>query len=1132
MKKRGKSALLLTVVFALQLFSSSLDAQIDFTYQSGFSYLKGKDAYALPASWMNPSFDDSAWAEGNAPFRYGNGTGGTELPDMQNSYSTLYLRSTFLCSNSDMIRELLFFVDYDDGFIIWINGVAALSHNIPANQAYNGFAPVNHESGIGEEFAVNAAGLNLADGVNHIAVMGFNVNLTSTDFYIDMAISAEKYLPELIDTCGIEFSVKQGFYDEPFNLTLTSTDPSAGIIYTLDGSNPQNSVTGFSTASPAMVLIDPDDANGRPVTPSVVVRASLAKAGYKPAKPASRTYIFPEKVKTQTRPGGGWPDYNVNDQLIDLEMDRDVVLDPEYAGLIDDALLDIPSISIVTDLKNLFDPASGIYVNATGHGLQWEKECSVELINPDGSEGFSVNAGLRIRGGWSRNDNFPKHSFRLFFREKYGNDKLYFPLFGDEGVSRFDKIDLRTEQNYAWSNGSSANSFVREVFSRDSQRDMGQPYTRSRYYHLYLNGMYWGLFQTQERSEARYAQSYFGESEDDYDVVKVNTENGYNVEVTDGNFDSWQVLWNMCRKGFKSNADYFSIEGRDQSGNPVKGGKIMVDLDNLIDFMMVVFYTGNFDSPTASFMNNKRANNFYAIDNREDNSTGFTFYMHDAEHSLFDEAHPPGIGLLENRVNIGARTDNMRMEVSDLTTFHPQWIHFKLCENPEYRARFAGRAWKHLTGEGAFTPDQVLERINKRISEVETAIIAESARWGDAKTSGGFAYTKNDFWIPEINKIRDKFIPFRTDIVIGQLKNAGLFPDVSAPVINDPAGAITRPEYFLEQPVAIRIENPNSSGTIYYTLDGSDPRRTGGGVSIGARFSVDDVSLQINTSALISARILAGGKWSALTRVGFIGEQTDFSSLKVTELHYHPPDLITVADTTDGQDLEFMEFKNTGLNSINLSGLVIDSAIRYSFPTDILLAPRQFWVIASKPSKFYDYYGMVASGNYQGNLSNSGEEILITGAGAKEIMNFTYLDSSPWPSGADGDGLSLSASEINPVGDPDNYNYWTLSVKKDGTPFADNVLSGDENPGLTSENSLIVFPNPTTGIVTIQFTGEEEMNELRLLLIDVTGRLVSRFSTGNPGMLDLSRSGLPDGLYFLMIDSQKNSHRIPVVLAK
>ena len=72
---------------------------------------------------------------------------------------------------------------------------------------------------------------------------------------------------------------------------------------------------------------------------------------------------------------------------------------------------------------------------------------------------------------------------------------------------------------------------VREVFSRDTQRDMNQPYTRSRYYHLYLNGMYWGLFQSQERSEARYAESYFGGSEEEYDVVKVNTETGYLVEA-------------------------------------------------------------------------------------------------------------------------------------------------------------------------------------------------------------------------------------------------------------------------------------------------------------------------------------------------------------------------------------------------------------------------------------------------------------------------------------------------------------------------------------------------------------------------------------------------------------------------
>ena len=74
---------------------------------------------------------------------------------------------------------------------------------------------------------------------------------------------------------------------------------------------------------------------------------------------------------------------------------------------------------------------------------------------------------------------------------------------------------------------------TREVFSRDSQGDMSQPYTRSRYYHLYLNGMYWGLFQTQERAEARFAAEYLGGNDEDYDVVKVNTEDwNYRIEAT------------------------------------------------------------------------------------------------------------------------------------------------------------------------------------------------------------------------------------------------------------------------------------------------------------------------------------------------------------------------------------------------------------------------------------------------------------------------------------------------------------------------------------------------------------------------------------------------------------------------
>ncbi len=173
------------------------EAQVSFTYHSSYTYLKGKDAAGISPVWMKPGFDNSGWSSGNAPFRYGDGTDGTELTDMLNGYSTLYLRSSFICSNKDKITGMTIRVDYDDGFILWINGIEALRVNAPASPAYNSFAPVNHESGTGENYEISVGSLNLNDGPNLIAVQAFNVSLSSSDFYFDLAISADTYLPEL-----------------------------------------------------------------------------------------------------------------------------------------------------------------------------------------------------------------------------------------------------------------------------------------------------------------------------------------------------------------------------------------------------------------------------------------------------------------------------------------------------------------------------------------------------------------------------------------------------------------------------------------------------------------------------------------------------------------------------------------------------------------------------------------------------------------------------------------------------------------------------------------------------------------------------------------------------------------------
>ena len=96
--------------------------------------------------------------------------------------------------------------------------------------------------------------------------------------------------------------------------------------------------------------------------------------------------------------------------------------------------------------------------------------------------------------------------------------------------------------------------------------------------------------------------------------------------------------------------------------------------------------------------------------------------------------------------------------------FNPQTLHARLLQNKEYKQRFIDRAYKHFENDGVFTPDAAQARFEARVAQIDMAIIAESARWGDAQS--GSAYTKDNAWLPEIERVYDQFFPYRTDIVI------------------------------------------------------------------------------------------------------------------------------------------------------------------------------------------------------------------------------------------------------------------------------------------------------------------------------------------------------------------------------
>jgi len=819
----------------------------------------------------------------------------------------------------------------------------------------------------------------------------------------------------------VEFSHKRGFYSEPFSLTLTVDTPDAKIYYTLNGDAPGQvagrNPTGTLYAGPITI------------NKTTCLRATAVRQGWKPSAVTTQTYIFVSDVVKQSptgaKPAADWPNPSTGGgggfgggfgggmsggtQVIDYGMDPDVVNDVRYKDLVDDALLSIPSISLVTSLANLFNTTTGIYMNAMQDGREWERPVSVELIYPDGTEGFQVDAGLRIRGGYGRQGSNAKHGFRLFFRGDYGQPELRYPLFEDEGVDTFEKMDLRTEQNYSWAfkgsqgdDNGGKNTMLRDIFSRDLQGATGQPYTRSRYYHLYLDGQYWGIYMTQERAEARYAASYFGGVSEDYDVVKVDAGPGrpYTMATTDGTLDAYNRLWDAAVKGFSADAAYYRAQGLNPDGTRNPAYERLLDVDNVIDYMICTFYVGDLDAPISNFLQNTRPNNFYAVYNRT-NPDGWKFFRHDAEHTLFN--------VNENRT--GPYSAGQQAQY-----FNPQWLHQQLAANAEYRMHFADHVYRHFFNDGVMTPQVAATLLSARKDTIDLGIIAESARWGDAKVTK--PRTKDDDWLPQVRLLLNDYFPRRTDIVLAQLKAKNWYPPISAPTFNQHGGVVSK---------GFNLEMTVATGDIYYTLDGTDPRLPGGAISAAAAKYSAPVTLTQSTR--VRARTFYGA-WSAIHDAVFaVGPAAE--SLRISEIMYHPED----TGNPNDPNAEYVELTNIGAETISLNLVRFTNGIDFTFPSTEL-APGGYCLVVKDLAAFKAKYGssLPIAGQYSGSLANSGERIELVDALGTTIHNFRYEDD--WYDSADGDGYSLTI--INPANpDLDTWSQqtaWRASAQRNGSP--------------------------------------------------------------------------------------------------
>ncbi len=780
--------------------------------------------------------------------------------------SSVYVRIPFLVSDPIAYdyHNLLLDVTYNDGFVAYLNGEGVVRRHAPSELAHTSSATGVHTDQ--ERIALYQPAL-LRPGTNILALHGLNVSPLDGNLLIQAELTAQTVESSQVlyfenptpgqdnNSTGflgyiddIHLSVERGFYEAPIDVEISTDTPDARIVFTLDGSRP----------SPENGLIYMHPLH---VDHTLILRATAFKEGYISGQAHTHSYLFLDDVVRQPDSPPGFPalwkgthaDYGMSQDGADLvRISGDPSHTPEQArARIKQSLLALPTLSIAMAVDDLFGADAGIYANPTSRGL--ERPASLEYINADGTPGFQIDAGLRVMGFTSRSPGMtPKHSLRVLFKSEYGAGRLRERFFPVSHTASFNTIALRANARDAWPHSSRA-VYIRDEWAKQAQQDMGRVATNGCFVHLYLNGLYWGLYNPTERPDAAFAATYLGGDDTEFDAVKFCCP----TYAVDGSMEAWDLLWDLAAAGLQDQAGYAFVEGRNPDGSPNPAYERLIDMDNLIDYMIAGQYHASGDWP----------GNWYGVRRRGPLSEGFHFMTWDN-----DLAFPSESLSADKTEDIDHRWFN----------FAPGHIDRALRENAEYRMRFADRVAHHYGPGGAYYVDPEYPFWDPNQPErnrpaarwvaladiIKPALYAESARWGDYK---GGLYTPDDHWMPVHQHMIDNYFPYRGQVVIGQLRSRNMYPSVDPPRFNQPGGTV---------PADFRVTMTASRGIIYYTLDGTDPRQSGGSINPVALVYEGGVPLGIapEPDTRIRARLRIGSQWSALSVATFTVDPNAFNA--------------------------------------------------------------------------------------------------------------------------------------------------------------------------------------------------------------------------------------------------------------
>lgn len=805
-----------------------------------------------------------------------------------------------------------------------------------------------------------------------------------------------------------KFSIDRGYYEEPFEVEITSATEDVRIIYTTDGREP-------SKGSVFTGAIGDDYSGPIMIDRTTTLRAVAFKDGFKPSNIDTQTYLFLNDVPTQTGQHliEAWGDDWGSGEDADYEMDPRVINDPRWKDTILDDLKTLPVLSLTVEPEDFFSLNKGIYPGKIGQdGI--DIPASAELLHPDGKEGFQIDCAVRIVGQTSpQRWKIKKLSMRLRFDTDYGPGKLRYPLYDDPtAVDEFNTLTVDARHNNTWAyNGGSIPSqqrewaqYLRDQTAADLHRGMGGISPHGRYVFTFVNGVFWGMYNLHERPDDAFNATYQGGNRADWVVTRHGDPGNGGVDVSGDAISLYRELNSFARDADDPDV-YAQMEQQ-------------LDIDDFINYMIVNVGLGNGDWGHK---------NYYASLSPLDGK--WRYHSWDAEKVF-------------QRLNDDISNANNNPG--------PTGIHRSLSQNDDYRMRFADAVQKHFYNGGIMSTEGLQRTYKRRTDEIDRAVILESARWGDAARPT--PYTKED-WDKERDRLMNDYFVKRPDIAVDQFKSAGLFGDLDVPSFEDHGG-------HFEDGYAVTIKTSIfASGDLYFTTDGSDPRLPGGDLSPDAVEYSEPIALP--ETATVKARLFKGSifgakEWSPLLEATFVigAVAASADNLAITAINFHPAGA-SDAEQAAGfsrKDFEFVGLTNLSDAAVSLLDLDLVEGIRYHFAdgdiTEIAGGDTAFLV--KNRAAFEMRYGSTFTviGEYAGSLSNDGERLLLQSANADTVIaDFAFNDNSEWPEGTDGDGAYLVLTNPGPTTDSSKAGSWRASTADDSP--AGVAEGGDGSPGET-----------------------------------------------------------------------------------